>query len=260
LNHDGLRLSLSKLAEERVENVPDAAASYVRMGLRVTPLRGKDAFLPGWQNQQLSEEELPHLFTSGRNVGILLGGDLGLVDVDLDNTLAVGVARCILPATLMSGREKNPHSHYWYICQPPPPSRTYALPKDMAARLELESHGATLVELRGMGRQTMVAPSVHPEDGDRYLWHGGAIREIDGEELAGLVADVAVATLLALNWPPKGSRQEFVLAAAGYLGRHLEHERVATIMEAAALAAGDEEKDDKRSRAVQDTLAKLEGG
>jgi hypothetical protein len=126
----------------------------------------------------------------------------------------------------------------------------------MADRLGLKPGEATLVELRSMGRQTAVAPSVHPEDGDRYLWHGGEIREVGGEELAGLVADVAVAALLALNWPPEGSRQDFVLAAAGYLGRRMDHDRAAKIMEAATFAAGDEEKD-KRTRAVRDTLKKL---
>jgi Bifunctional DNA primase/polymerase, N-terminal len=222
LNHDTLRPSLSELAKERFENVPDAAASYVRVGLRVTPLRGKDALLPGWQNRQLPLADVPRHFVDGRNVGLVLGGAAGLVDVDLDNPLAVGVAGHILPPTLTSGRENNPYSHYWYACQPSPASKTHAVPKAMAARLGLESHGATLVELRSTGRQTTVAPSIHPEDGDRYIWHGGNIREIDGEELKQLVNDVAVATLLALHWPAKGSRQAFALHAAGYLGRHME--------------------------------------
>jgi Bifunctional DNA primase/polymerase, N-terminal len=204
-------------------------------------------------------EKLPRHFYEGRNVGLVLGGDAGLVDVDLDNTLGVAVAGHILPPTLTSGREKNPHSHYWYSCQPPPASKTHVLPKDMAARLGLESHGATLVELRSTGRQTTVAPSVHPEDADRYIWHGGELCEIDGEELERLVQDVAVASLLAIHWPAKGSRQTFALAAAGYLGRHVEHERVEAVMWAAVEAAEDEEKP-KRMDAVQDTLRKLKEG
>jgi putative DNA primase/helicase len=259
LNHDDVRASLSKLAEEKINNVPDAAASYIRMGLRVTPLRGKDAFLPGWQNRQLSLEEVPRHFFSESNVGIVLGGAAGLVDVDLDNAVAIVVAKHRLPTTLTSGREKNLYSHHWYVSQPPPASKSYALPKAMAARLGLEAHGATLVELRSTGRQTVVPPSVHPEDGDRYIWHPGDICEIDREELARLVQDVAVATLLALHWPAKGSRQTFALHAAGYLGRHMNHERVEAIMEAAASAAEDEEKP-KRLDAVRDTLTKLKEG
>ncbi len=66
-----------------------------------------------------------------------------------------------------------------------------------------------------------------------------------------------MATLLALHWPLKGSRQSFALHAAGYLGRHMEHGRVESILEAAAKVAEDEEID-KRSRAVRDTLLKLD--
>jgi len=102
----------------------------------------------------------------------------------------------------------------------------------------------------------MVPPSIHPEHGDRYLWHRGVIRVIDGEELERLVEDVATATLLALHYPLKGSRQSFVLHATGFLGRHLEHGRVEGILEASAAVAEDEEID-KRSRAVRDTLLKL---
>jgi hypothetical protein len=67
--HHNPRPSLSELAKEGFESVLDAATSYVGMGLRVTPLRGKDAFLPGWQNRQLSLEELPRHFYEGRNIG-----------------------------------------------------------------------------------------------------------------------------------------------------------------------------------------------
>jgi hypothetical protein len=225
----------------------------------VIPLTGKEPVLKGWNERELAEDELPRLFFGGRNVGVVLGGPLGLVDVDLDNPWAVAVAGHILPPTLTSGREKNPYSHYWYSCQPPPASKTYSLPRPMADRLGLELHGATLVELRSTGRQTTVAPSVHPDDGDRYVWHTGELREIEGEELERLVRDVAVATLLALHWPPRGARQAFVLHAAGYLGRHLEHGRVEAIMGAAASAAEDEERS-KRLDAVRDTLRKLREG
>ena len=256
LDRNSLRPHLSELAKEGFESVAHAAASYFRAGVPVTPLIGKEPVLKGWQERELAEEELPQLFFGGRNVGLVLGGAAGLVDVDLDNPWAVDVAGHILRPTLTSGREKNPHSHYWYTCQPPPASKTYALPKPMAARLGLESHGATLVELRSTGRQTTVAPSVHPEDGDRYVWHRGKLREIDGDELERLVRDVAVATLLALHWPAKGSRQTFALHASGFLGRHMEHARVEVIVGAAASAAEDEERP-KRLDAVRDTLRKL---
>jgi hypothetical protein len=249
--------SFAGLGEVNFENTLEAALEYHRRGFRVTPLAGKTPTLEGWTKRKLTEDELSRHFFEGRNVGIVLGGDTSLVDVDLDNLLAIVVAEHILPNTLKSGREKNLSSHYWYLCEPVPVSRSYSLPKAMAERLGVAHGDTTLVELRSTGRQTTVPPSIHPDDGDEYRWHRGAIRKIDGGELERLVEDVATATLLALHWPLKGSRQSFALHAAGYLGRHMEHGRVEAILGAAAAAAEDEEID-KRFRAVRDTLLKLE--
>lgn len=255
VSDDGPTPSFAGLDKVKFENTLEASLEYCRRGLRVTPLDGKKPVLPDWPTRKLSEEELPPHFFGGRNVGIVLGGEAGLVDVDLDNPLAV--AKYILPDTLKSGRQSNPYSHWWYLCDPTPVSRSFSLPGPMAERLGVDHGDAMLLELRSIGRQTMVPPSIHPDDGDRYLWYPGEIREIDGGELECLVEDLAVAALLALHWPLRGTRQSFVLHAVGYLGRHMEHGRVATIVEAAAAAAQDEEID-KRSRAVRDTLLKLE--
>ena len=237
------------------ENVLEAAELYHRMGFWVTPLDGKTPTLEGWQKQEPAEEELSRLFVQGRNIGIVLGGPSGLTEVDLRHPLAIRVADRLLPDTLKSGREQSPQSHRWYSCDDAPSSRSFSLPKPVADRLGLGSAGAMLVELRSTGRQTAVPPSIHPEDGGRYLWYPGEIREIEGEELETLAQDVAIATLLALHWVP-GRRQRLALCAAGYLGRHMRHERAETILEAAAEAAGDEEVG-KRTRAVRHTLDKL---
>lgn len=254
VNGDGSMPPFTELDGFTPQNALDAAKRYTRMGLHVTPLNGKQPILPDWPNKELAEEELPRHFGNGQNIGIILGGPAGLVNVDLDNSVAIAVADHLLPSTLESGREKRPRSHRWYLCDPVPMSATYALPRNMVDRQTVESGETTLVELRSTGRQTAVAPSVHP-DGDRYIWHSGKICTVDGEELAELVEDVAIATLLALHWPD-GSRQYFALHAAGYLGRHMEHERVESIVEAASLTVDDEEHP-KRMRAVQDTLGKL---
>ena len=249
--------SFAGLGEVKFENVADAALEYRRRRFQITPLVGKAPVLEAWSKRELAEDELSRHFFEGRNVGVVLGGDAGLVDVDLDNSLAVATADHLLPDTVRSGRESSPCSHYWYLTDPTPTSRSYSLPGPMATRLGVDHGGAMLVELRSTGRQTMAPPSIHPEHEDRYLWYPGAIREIDGGELERLVEDVAVATLLALHWPLRGSRQFFVLHAAGYLGRHMEHGRVEAILKAAAMAAQDEEIG-KRSRAVRDTLLKLD--
>jgi hypothetical protein len=242
------------LSEAVFGDAVEAALEYRRRGLIVTPLYGKRPILKGWQERQLSEDELPNYFVDGRNLGIVLGSAAGLVDVDLDNPVAVAVADLLLPDTVMSGRMKNPRSHHWFVCDPVPPSRRYFLTKPMADRLMIESREATLVELRSTGHQTVVAPSIHPVDGDRYMWHPGEICEMDGKVLAGLVLDVAVAALLALN-RPLGSRGWFLINAFGFLCPRLGPERAEKIVEAAS-AHFDDEEHDKRMLAVRSFLRK----
>ena len=237
-NGDGARPPFTDLAELQPKDGLEAAVLYKRWGLRVTPVNGKAPCLPGWPTKDLAEEELPEHFTADRNVGIGLGEPSGgLVDIDLDVFEAVKVADHLLPKTLMFGRENSPYSHRLYLCDPTPKSKTYSLPKDMAYRLGLEPKGATLVELRSNGRQSVFPPSIHPDDGDRYIFYPGTeAHQISGKELEELVRDVAIATLLALYWPD-GSRQFFVLHTAGYLGRHMAHNRVVAILKAAAVVA-----------------------
>jgi hypothetical protein len=255
LHPDGTMPSFIHLDEINTMSVLEAAIDYHGRGLTVTPLHGKRPVLRRWQERYLSESELPDYFVDGRNLGIVLGGAAaGLVDVDLDNPVAVAVADLLLPDTVKSGRMKNPRSHHWFVCDPAPPSRRYFLTKPMADRLKIESGETVLVELRSTGHQTVVAPSIHPVDGDRYMWHQGEICEIDGEVLADLVLDVAVAALLALN-RPLGSRKWFLIPAFGFLCPRLGPERAEKIVEAASVHFDDEEHD-KRMLAVRSFLRK----
>ena len=166
---------------------------------------------------------------------------------DLDCPEAVAVAEHILPTTLMSGREKSPRSHYWYLTTPIPKYRKFT-----------DINGETILELRGAGHQTVVPPSLHPE-GDLYRWENDAdFSKIDGGELEQLAKETATAALLRRYWEKDGrNRHHLALAAAGFLTRRLPKDRVLRLMEAAA--ANDEELKD-RLRAVEDTLNKLEAG
>jgi hypothetical protein len=211
------------LAAERYENVLEAAIDYTCRGVRVTPLNGKKPTLDGWPSRMLDEEDLPRYFNNGQNVGGLLGEPSGgLVDVDLDMVQAVAAADVLLPETLEYGRKGNPRSHRLYVCDPIPAPKKYSLTKPMANALGLGSKGkVVLVELRSTGQQSVFPPSIHPLDGDEYVWsQQGELRRMDGRVLEKLVREVATAALLSL-WCNPGERQEFFLAAAGYLGRHL---------------------------------------
>jgi len=123
-----------------------------------------------------------------------------------------------------------------------------------------DNEGATLVELRGTGGQTVVPPSVHPsgESIAWVVWPPDPVR-VKLADLQRAVADVAAAALLARHQPGKGSRHDFALALAGML-RHggYPQERAELLVEAVADAVGDAEHQDRR-RCVIDTYARKNG-
>ena len=53
------------LSEAVFGDAVEAALEYRRRGLIVTPLYGKRPILKGWQERQLSEDELPDYFVDG---------------------------------------------------------------------------------------------------------------------------------------------------------------------------------------------------
>ena len=151
----GLKASVEGIGRNSCE----AAKVYLGLGLGPIPIPHgqKSPVLQGWPSLRLTETDLPRYFTNGENIGLLLGeASNGLMDTDLDCPEAVAVAEYILPTTLMSGREKSPRSHYWYLTTPLPKYRKFT-----------EINGETILEIRGAGHQTVVPPSPPPE-GDPY--------------------------------------------------------------------------------------------
>jgi putative DNA primase/helicase len=170
----------------------------------------------GWETLHITEEEIPSYWTNGQNIGLLCGEPSGSrVDVDLDAAEAVKIAGRFLPPTLTSGRESRPHSHWWYVA-PGAESRDWK-----------DADRSKLIELRSTGRQTLVAPSIHP-DGDEYVWHsetGLKMAEISAAELTLRLRELATAVLIARHLPQiragteGGGRHDFALALAGFLLR-----------------------------------------
>jgi hypothetical protein len=135
-----------------------AAAALIRRGVAVIPVPAgeKNPGRTGWESLRITEEEIPNYWTNGQNVGLLCGEPSGWrVDVDLDADESAKIAGRFLEPTLTSGRGSRPHSHWWYV----------ALGAASADWKDVD--GKKLVELRSTGRQTLVAPSTHP-DGDGY--------------------------------------------------------------------------------------------
>jgi len=172
-----------------------AVVELIRQGLAPIPVPAgeKNPGCRDWGEMRIKEEEVRNYWPNGQNIGLLCGEPSGgRVDVDLDADEAVMIAGRFLPPTLTSGRKSRPHSHWWYV-SPGAESRDWK-----------DADGSKLVELRSGGRQTLVAPSIHPS-GERYLWHresGLEAVEISPEELADSLNVLATAALVARHLPP----------------------------------------------------------
>ncbi len=244
-----------------------AAERYVRRGFAVVPVPAgrKRPVLDEWQNLRLTLDELPdHFNGQPRNVGLILGPPSGwLANVDLDVPEAVMVAGRFLPPTLTSGHGDALDLHWWYFAE------------GIATKDFRDTDGKTmLVELRAGGRQTLVAPSTHP-DGDTYTWrkNGLDIAEVSATELRAAVNKLATATLIAVHLPEHrklggGGRHDFALSLAGYMLRNerLDKETVLAILLAAWDVRGWPSEQDRREAykdlegAVEDTARKLGQG
>jgi hypothetical protein len=219
------------------------------------PYKTKAPVQKDWQKTRLGFGDLRRLFPRGeaKNVGILLGAASGgVIDCDLDCEEAFRAWPFIMPDTpWIFGRASRPQSHLLY--------RSDVLEKPLRFR---DVDGAVLVELRGDNHQTIAPPSTHPS-GEAITWVDGFEGDPAHVELAELqraVGELAAASLLARHWPHRGGRQDAAMALAGGLLRAgWSQERVENLVEAAAVAARDEEFE-KRKGAVARTAGAIEKG
>ena len=227
-----------------------AALVYTQKGLATVPIpHGQKApTLREWPGLRLTENDIPHYFPNGGNIGIILGGPSGgLVDIDLDSPEAVTLAPSFLPTTgRIHGRQSSPGSHRWYRTNPAASPEKFSDP-----------NGACLVEIRSTGQQTIVPPSTHPSGEIIYWEREGKANKVEPSELRKSVSNLAAATLIARSWPTEGGRHEAALALAGWLlrsGWSVEDARNFIFL--VAKAAGDEEWS-ARGRDVESTAKRL---
>ncbi len=231
-------------------SVLDAARRYLRDGWSPIPVpfREKAPVLTGWERLRLTEHDLPRYFNGGpQNLGVLLGTH---ADVDLDCSEAIAAAQDFLPKTnRRHGRPSRRASHYHY-------HRTEAR---SGLAFEDPITRTKLVELRGLGQQTIVPPSVHPS-GEPITWEqDGEPAEVDADQLELAVGRVAAVALLARAWPPLGTRHDFALALGGFLLRGgLDEELTVRLVGVAARIAGADVSG--RLRDVRDTARNLADG
>ncbi len=239
-----------------------AVVALIRLGAAPIPVPAgeKNPGRVGWESLRITEEEIPTYWTNGQNVGVLCGEPSGWrVDVDLDADESVKIAGRFLPPTLTSGRGQRPHSHWWYVA----PGAESSDWKDLADK---DKAGKKLVELRSTGRQTLVAPSTHP-DGDEYVWHsetGLKMAEVSGSELKNRCRELATAALIARHVPSEGSRHDYAMALAGFVLRdgRMGADLALKILKAAWHAAGADSREALRDLEgiISDTAENLAAG
>jgi len=234
----------------------EAAKDYMARGWTPIPIppRSKNPGFKRWQKYKPAGR-VERDFGGDGNAGLLLGAPSdGLTDVDLDWREAAALAPKFLPATSMkSGRKSAPRSHWWYLAE------------GLATKKYFDPNGAEgddramIVELRGTGGQTVVAPSIHPS-GEAYEWDGDLTPpKTDPATLSRAVARVAACALVARYWR-EGKRHDSTLALSGALFRNgwTRAEVEGFVLSAANVAADDEIND--RRQAIADTERALQTG
>ena len=199
-------------------NADVAVAAFQRGYIPVPIMAGsKRPYGTDWQRTHWqSSEEVEAAFEQWHDdgipgVGLLLGEPSGgLVDIDLDHPLALRLRAALLPKTeMMHDRVGRPMSHHWFrVTENLPSTRAYKMPD-----------GATIIEIRSTGAQTVIPPSTHPT-GEQYRWvgepwGGNGPATIDGLALGSQVAMIALTAILIEGWPEQGGRHEAYLALAG---------------------------------------------
>ena len=165
-------------------DIREVARQLIARGIMPVPVppRSKRPVRTEWQRLRMASEQVPDCFAPGDNIGVLLGEPSGwLVDVDLDCDEAVELADQFLPSTpVVTGRSSRPRTHRWYICRGAA-TKKHCFPGTRDA----------IVELRSTGHQTLVGPSVHPDDGHVYGMLEGDPAVVDAADLAARVAALA---------------------------------------------------------------------
>ena len=154
-----------------MNTVADAAAQYHGRGWKPVPINRKTKKPIGksWQNTPYDPTQFNG---NGQNVGVQLGAvSSGLVDVDLDEIAAVGLAPEFLPATgAIFGRNSKPCSHQLYLCDDLCNGEKAAI---QFRRYVDGKKAGVIVELRtgsdGKGAATVFPPSMHVT-GETVQW------------------------------------------------------------------------------------------
>ncbi|WP_455363565.1 bifunctional DNA primase/polymerase [[Eubacterium] cellulosolvens] len=233
------------------------AKDWLELGVKPVPIWPGQKKPKGtsWQKLRVTPRTIADHFKSGDNVGGLWGSPSNwIVDVDLDDEYAADVAEFLMPRTITFGRTSRPDTHLLYICKG---AKTQKWRRG-------KNRDQTIVELRSTGSQTVLPPSVHP-DNERYEvndWNSEEFTAIPRLKLLHLLDELAAAALFARYYPEDGSRHDYVHAMAGaMLYSKLKPEDVRRVCKAIIWACSHKEDDvNQRLRTVENTIQKHKEG
>ena len=222
------------------------------------PIGKKGPETKNWNQVKYPSQEVAEAaFSVPCNVGILLGAEYKVVDIDLDCMEAAAVARYLLPQdTSVFGRESSPRSHYLYSCEE----------AGEAIRMK-DGAGKITVELRsqpgGKACQTVMPGSVHPCGEHIVWWKTDTPKAIPFDQLSLLIRDTHAASMLLRHYPGEGSRHDYWLAIGGLFAKcDIPQPRTMAILEAVfQIAEPDEpwERED-RNKAVATSYSRHASG
>ena len=161
-----------------------------------------------WNDYRATPETIPRDFQRSDSVGGLWGlASNWIVDVDLDWDEAARAARRILPKTFTYGRPSRPNTHY--------------LVQSVNCRglKRVADDGSVIVEIRSTGSQSVLPPSIHPDNERFTIYDDAPFAEIGPVQLERYINRIAAAALFARYYPEGGGRHDFICAIVGGLMR-----------------------------------------
>lgn len=249
------------LRTKRKLDAVGAARSWLELGIRTVPIAPgskRPSGGDGWNKLRISEKSLEKHFRAGDNVGGLWGEPSGwIVDVDLDWDEAARFAEHYLPETFIYGRRSRPNTHYLYRVKGAV-NLSRLLPKNKKDP-DPDNEGK-IIEIRSTGSQSVLPPSMHP-DNERYeINHDIEFTSITKAELERRVDRVAAAAVLLRNFPSSGGRHDYIHAlTGGLMWSGWSEEDTVEFMDAFLKAIDDEEPGD-RKLTVKNTIQHFKKG
>lgn len=207
----------------------------------------------GWQHRGVSLDAMSAFGTvpTDINIGALTGAASGgFSDVDCDGPFTSEAAAILLPPTgMVMGRDSRPESHWFYWIDG----------DTTTVKLQHPDTGEMLVEFRGNGCQTMMPPSIHPDDGQTVRFEAGKDGEparIERATLLTLLGYVATVSVLSGFWI-EGGRHDLALRFAGLCASNgISKEACETVVQTVCAVTGDEELED-RLLAIETTYGRI---